>query len=256
MMNTKDFGKELKRVRIERGLTQSEVAEGCNITLRTIQRIESGHVQPRNSTIRIISDFLEMKYFKRDYSFRNEISISSSKSKTNLLKISSVSLLIAFCIAWMYNYEKSESEKKNSVPLDTKNYDIIGNYGTPFKDWAIVQKGNLYGCIDKKDKLVVPIMYDAIGKSGELKEEWSVLKKGNFYGCMDKSGKIVLPVIYTAIGKFGDISDNWAIVRKGSKFGVITTRGELLVECKFDKLEVHANEAVLIGEEIVRRLKI
>ncbi|MBP8759699.1 MAG: helix-turn-helix transcriptional regulator, partial [Parabacteroides sp.] len=39
-----------------KGLTQEEVAEKCGITIRTIQRIESGLVEPRVYTIKIISE--------------------------------------------------------------------------------------------------------------------------------------------------------------------------------------------------------
>ncbi len=58
------FGKELIKVRKSRGLTQAEVAEKCNVTIRTIQRIESGAVNPRSSTIKIISKSLEFDFSK------------------------------------------------------------------------------------------------------------------------------------------------------------------------------------------------
>ncbi len=50
------FGKKLLEVRKAKGLTQEEVAEKCGITIRTIQRIESGLVEPRVYTIKIISE--------------------------------------------------------------------------------------------------------------------------------------------------------------------------------------------------------
>ena len=57
------FGKKLIEVRKARGLTQEEVAEDCKITVRTIQRIESGVVMPRASTIKIISETLGFDFF-------------------------------------------------------------------------------------------------------------------------------------------------------------------------------------------------
>lgn len=62
-METLDFGKVLIGVRKQKGLTQGEVAEECNVTIRTIQRIESGIVSPRASTIKIISETLGFDYF-------------------------------------------------------------------------------------------------------------------------------------------------------------------------------------------------
>ena len=59
-----DFGKKLIEVRKQKGLTQAEVAEKCNVTIRTIQRIESGTVKPRSSTIKLIPEALEFEFFE------------------------------------------------------------------------------------------------------------------------------------------------------------------------------------------------
>lgn len=59
-----DFGKKLIEVRNSKGLTQDEVAEKCNVTVRTIQRIESGTVKPRAFTIKIISEVLGFDFFE------------------------------------------------------------------------------------------------------------------------------------------------------------------------------------------------
>jgi transcriptional regulator with XRE-family HTH domain len=63
-MEQPDFGKKLVEIRNANGLTQDELAEKCKITVRTIQRIESGVVKPRAFTIRIISETLGFDFFK------------------------------------------------------------------------------------------------------------------------------------------------------------------------------------------------
>ncbi len=63
-MESLDFGKKLIEIRKHKGLTQGEVAEICNVTIRTIQRIESGIVKPRASTIKIISQTLGFDFFE------------------------------------------------------------------------------------------------------------------------------------------------------------------------------------------------
>jgi transcriptional regulator with XRE-family HTH domain len=63
-MEKLDFGKKLIDVRKAKGLTQEEVAEKCKITVRTIQRVESGLVQPRAYTIKTISDVLGFDFFE------------------------------------------------------------------------------------------------------------------------------------------------------------------------------------------------
>ncbi|MEQ8880468.1 MAG: helix-turn-helix transcriptional regulator [Cyclobacteriaceae bacterium] len=50
-------------VRKANGVTQEELSTKCNITVRTIQRIESGQVQPRAQTIRILSEALGFDFF-------------------------------------------------------------------------------------------------------------------------------------------------------------------------------------------------
>ena len=63
-MEKLDFGTKLIEVRKAKGLTQDEVAEKCKITVRTIQRIESGLVTPRAFTIKIISENLGFDFFE------------------------------------------------------------------------------------------------------------------------------------------------------------------------------------------------
>lgn len=63
-MEKLDFGTKLIEVRKAKGLTQDEVAEKCNITVRTIQRIESGLVTPRAFTIKIISETLGFDFYE------------------------------------------------------------------------------------------------------------------------------------------------------------------------------------------------
>jgi transcriptional regulator with XRE-family HTH domain len=66
-MENLGFGKKLVEVRKAKGLTQEEVAEKCKITVRTIQRIESGIVNPRAFTIKIISDALGFDFFETSH---------------------------------------------------------------------------------------------------------------------------------------------------------------------------------------------
>jgi len=63
-MEKLDFGQKLIEVRKAKGLTQQDVAERSQVTIRTIQRIESGIVTPRASTIKIISESLGFDFFE------------------------------------------------------------------------------------------------------------------------------------------------------------------------------------------------
>ncbi|MDN5202265.1 helix-turn-helix transcriptional regulator [Fulvivirgaceae bacterium BMA10] len=53
-MKQPELGKKIADLRKEKNLTQEELVELCNVSVRTIQRIESGEVTPRSSTLKII----------------------------------------------------------------------------------------------------------------------------------------------------------------------------------------------------------
>ena len=64
-MKQPELGQKIIELRKKKGLTQEELVEKCNINVRTLQRIESGEVNPRNFTIKIIFETL-------DYNINNE----------------------------------------------------------------------------------------------------------------------------------------------------------------------------------------
>ena len=62
-MKQPDLGKAIAGIRKSKGLTQTELSEKCNITVKTIQRIESGRVTPRSYTVKTISQALSVDFF-------------------------------------------------------------------------------------------------------------------------------------------------------------------------------------------------
>lgn len=59
MMIQPDLGKKIAELRKSRGLTQEELVELCNISVRTLQRIETGEVTPRSYTVKTILGALD-----------------------------------------------------------------------------------------------------------------------------------------------------------------------------------------------------
>lgn len=57
-MKQPELGKKIAELR--KGLTQEELVDRCNLNVRTLQRIESGVVTPRNYTVKAI--FAELEY--------------------------------------------------------------------------------------------------------------------------------------------------------------------------------------------------
>ena len=64
-----ELGKKIAELRQAKGLTQTELAEMCNLGLRTIQRIESSEVNPRSFTLRVI--FASLDYEIQEKPIKN-----------------------------------------------------------------------------------------------------------------------------------------------------------------------------------------
>lgn len=106
-MKQPHLGKRLADLRQQKNLTQEDLVGKCNINVRTIQRIESGEVTPRPSTLRIIVEALDEKF---DDLFNEEtqtswwsslLVLSSSLSKNqlrNLLQTAWIAGLIYFAL--------------------------------------------------------------------------------------------------------------------------------------------------------------
>jgi transcriptional regulator with XRE-family HTH domain len=58
-MKQPELGKKISEIRNSKGLTQEALVEKCNISVRTIQRIENGEVTPRSYTVKAIMEALE-----------------------------------------------------------------------------------------------------------------------------------------------------------------------------------------------------
>lgn len=60
MIQQPELGKKIADYRKVKGLTQEELVEKCNLSVRTLQRIEAGEVTPRTYTIKLIFEALEI----------------------------------------------------------------------------------------------------------------------------------------------------------------------------------------------------
>jgi transcriptional regulator with XRE-family HTH domain len=58
-MKQPELGAYITTLRNNKGLTQKELAEQCNVDIRTIQRIENGDVVPRMYTVNLLSKALD-----------------------------------------------------------------------------------------------------------------------------------------------------------------------------------------------------
>lgn len=88
------LGQKILELRQQKGLTQEELVEQCNISVRTIQRIEAGETMPRVYTIKTILSALDrdLDDLKQDTIFETKVKevmlleIDDSKSISFLMK--------------------------------------------------------------------------------------------------------------------------------------------------------------------------
>ncbi len=79
IMKQPELGLKISELRKSKGFTQEELVEKCNISVRTIQRIEAGEVTPRSYTVKTILSAL-------DYDL-NQIQTSNSRVTKEFKKI-------------------------------------------------------------------------------------------------------------------------------------------------------------------------
>ncbi len=61
-MQQPELGLKITALRKQKGLTQEELVDQCNINVRTLQRIENGEVSPRSYTVKMILSALDYDY--------------------------------------------------------------------------------------------------------------------------------------------------------------------------------------------------
>jgi transcriptional regulator with XRE-family HTH domain len=83
-MKQPDLGKKILELRQAKGLTQGELADKCNLSLRTIQRIELAEVTPRSYTIKLIFSCLEYDFYNSFDELPNKLDKSVFGTKVSL----------------------------------------------------------------------------------------------------------------------------------------------------------------------------
>lgn len=69
MLTQPELGKKIAELRKAKGWTQEELVEKCNLSVRTLQRIEYGEVTPRSYTLRQIFTVLEYNIQEETHRF-------------------------------------------------------------------------------------------------------------------------------------------------------------------------------------------
>jgi transcriptional regulator with XRE-family HTH domain len=130
-MNQPGLGKKIAELRKAKGLTQKELVSKCKLTVRTLQRIESGVVTPRSYTIKMLFSALDYNVynFSESDSKKSVSAFVQNKTeqfykcvidlfnlKTNTMKkvtiLSIVCVAIGFCLFTLIPNSNAQGVKK------------------------------------------------------------------------------------------------------------------------------------------------
>lgn len=114
-MNQPDLGLKIAERRQLKGLTQEKLAEYCEVSTRTIQRIEAGEVEPRSFTRNSLSNILEVELGKEN--------TSNEGFWLTLLHLSSA-ICVVFLPLLLWSWKKDESYKIDRQGRQVLNFQI------------------------------------------------------------------------------------------------------------------------------------
>ncbi len=114
-MNQPDLGSKVAELRQQKGLTQEQLAERCEVSPRTIQRIESGEVDPRAYTLHCLGTVLE-------FDFGEERTANENLWLVALHLSSIFSLVVVSLLLW--SWKKNQSYKIDQQGRLVLNFQI------------------------------------------------------------------------------------------------------------------------------------
>lgn len=114
-MNQPALGLKVSELRQQKGLTQEQLADRCEVSPRTIQRIESGEVDPRAYTLHCLGEALEFDFGEENTSNENLL--------LTVLHLSSA-LCIVIVPLLLWSWKKNQSYKIDQHGRQALNFQI------------------------------------------------------------------------------------------------------------------------------------
>lgn len=172
-MKQPETGKRIAELRLGKGLTQSELATLCNLSLRTIQRIESAEVEPRSYTVKLIFSQLGAPVFEgnasnlekssfqqktRDFTSRVFNFKTDKMKKITLMSLTVFSMVAIPMISGWISGESVREKEKEALLKANKNLVEWFNSGnidalmTLYSDDSHIVPAN-FGEMDGKDNI-------------------------------------------------------------------------------------------------------
>lgn len=136
-MKQPELGRKIADLRKAKGYTQEELVEKCNLSVRTLQRIESGEVVPRSHTIRVIFAALDYKVYdasniRLKLFLKQVLDVFNLKTNT-MKKLSILTVIIAVLAIVLLSVcvdSHAQSEKKVRKLINETNMNTVRWFNT------------------------------------------------------------------------------------------------------------------------------
>ena len=138
----------------------------------------------------------------------------------------------------VYHFIKYNREESTYYDIDGQAVLTVSGYDEfyPFfGGLAGVEKGSLYGFIDKSGSLVIPCQYTDFY---EFRDGVAAVCKDNKWGCINQKGETIIPFEYDDARWVGD---HLAIVGKDGKYGAVDYNNKLVLPIEYDDLSSFVN---------------
>jgi len=192
-MKQPDLGRKISELRLAKGLTQGELAEKCNLSLRTIQRIESAEVTPRSYTVKLVFASLEYEIYdsfgklsyKLDRSaYRIKIWLeqfysyildlfnlkTNTVKKVSILSVTSISIILSFFFMGLDT--KAQDKEKVEATLTELNI--------KFNDWYNTGQIDSIASLYRENSCMIPSNYKEIHGKENIKGYYLFLFNSGF----------------------------------------------------------------------------
>lgn len=152
-----ETGKLIRELRIQKGMTQEELADKTEVSSRTIQRIENGEVDPRAYTLQMIAKALEVDYtlfVEKLPGEEQEIQQVNANNWLGLLHLSGIiPLVFPTVILWSY--------KKDQIKGMSEHYREVISF--QLKVWVVILVGLwIYWKADQPIPLILGLLGNCI----------------------------------------------------------------------------------------------
>ncbi len=114
-MKQPDLGLKVAELRQQKNITQEKLAELCEVSTRTIQRIESGEVDPRQYTLSMLSDTLEFDF--------GEDNTQNENVWLAILHLSNIICIVVIPLL-LWSWKKTQSNKIDQQGRQVLNFQI------------------------------------------------------------------------------------------------------------------------------------